>query len=247
MVDIVYTLADKSNDDFQELKYSLRSLEKFGSGYSRVIVVGGKPTWLSNEVIHLEAHDKWYKQKNILEKLKVAASSDYVTDNFWHFNDDYFLLKPHNFKNYVSKTHELDLYYYVWGEGREHIRWNKYTRVVEHTHNILKSKNLTIKHHDVHFPFKFNKDKFIKMTETFSWDCPQSIGYIIRSVYGNFYNLESKEITNDAKLRNFATVEGSIRYLTNNDYEMFSSGEQDLHNLVRILEELYPQKSKYEI
>jgi hypothetical protein len=248
MVDIVYTLADTSVNDYMELRYSLRSLELHGVNYRKVVIVGGLPTWLDRtQITHISEEDRFFKDRNIMVKLMAAANSNKVTADFWHFNDDYFLLKTYDFKTLKSCKHERNLYNYVWEVGRENTRWNKYTRIVENTWKILNSRELPIEFYDVHLPFKYNSKKFQDAMQKYDWNCPFKMGYVVRSLYGNTIGMKAETITNDVKMSNLSTVEGAIRYLEKDEYPMFSSGERDRHNLVRILEKLYPQKSKYEI
>lgn len=248
MTDIVYTLADKSDNNYLELKYSLRSLEKHGINYGMVVIVGGLPDWIdTSKIIHVKESDSFFKEKNIMSKILAAANSNKVTEDFWHFNDDYFLLKTYDFKTLKSCKHERDLHHYVWGEGREKLRWNKYTRVVENTYRELNKRNLPIEFYDVHLPFKYNSVKFRDAMQKYDWSCQFKLGYIIRSLYGNTIGMKAETLTKDVKLNNICTVEGALRLLENDEYPMFSSGERDQHNLIKIVEKLYPTKSKWEI
>lgn len=247
MNDIVYTLVDTSHNDFMELKYSLRSLELYGLNYGMLVIVGGLPSWIdSSKIIHIEAEDKFYKTKNIMTKVLAAAQSNKVTEDFWHFNDDYFFLQSHDFKTLESCKHERNLYNYVWGKNREKLRFNHYTRIVERTYSELNKRNLPIEFYDVHLPFKYNSNVYQDMTTKFSWECKQKLGFIIRSIYGNYINMDAKTITRDVKIKDMCTVPGTIKHLKNQNLCMFSSGEKDQHNLVKILQTLYPNKSKWE-
>ena len=89
-MDIVYVL----KPDFQneELRYSLRSLENFP--HDKVWFVGGQPNELTPDGrlnIRQWGDTKWERVKNMLARVCVA---DDISEDFWLFNDDFFILKP---------------------------------------------------------------------------------------------------------------------------------------------------------
>lgn len=89
MNDIVYILRQGKNE---ELRYSLRSVEK-NFPYKRVWFFGGKPDGLKPDMfvrVFQEGDTKWQKVRNTL--LQVCQD-DRITDDFWLFNDDFFIMK----------------------------------------------------------------------------------------------------------------------------------------------------------
>ena len=56
-MDIVYIIGKGSKWNNQELKYSLRSIAKYGINIGKVFIVGYKPNFVSDEVIYIPCDD----------------------------------------------------------------------------------------------------------------------------------------------------------------------------------------------
>ena len=69
-MDILYCLGEGSKWNNNELRYSLRSLEKFGKNVGNIYVVGYDPGILSDKVTFIDCPNKYdRKQKNILQAV----------------------------------------------------------------------------------------------------------------------------------------------------------------------------------
>jgi hypothetical protein len=71
-VDIVYPLAEGlSHFRNQELKYSLRSVEKYVTGFRNIYLIGFKPPFINDKIIHVMQEDHPYhcKERRIMEKF----------------------------------------------------------------------------------------------------------------------------------------------------------------------------------
>lgn len=93
-MDVVYILGKGSEANNQEIVYSLRSLCINMLDLRNVYVVGDCPDFLT-DIRHIaceDSHDK--KWKNALEKTRIAATTDGITDEFLLMNDDFFALEP---------------------------------------------------------------------------------------------------------------------------------------------------------
>lgn len=91
--DVVYVL--KESELNEELRYSLRSV---ATNYpeARVWLVGYKPTWVTN-VEHIPVKQvKGQKHPNSLRNQRAALTSLTISDPFWFWNDDMFLLSLTN-------------------------------------------------------------------------------------------------------------------------------------------------------
>lgn len=89
MNDIVYFLREGKNE---ELRYSLRSVVK-NFPHSRVIFYGGKPKGITPDVyVKVEQNEptKWQKVRHM---MLLACENDDISDEFWLFNDDFFVMK----------------------------------------------------------------------------------------------------------------------------------------------------------
>lgn len=57
MMDVLYIVGPESGHRNRELRWSLRSLEKFGRNLGRVVVAGYPPDWLAPEVVRVPCED----------------------------------------------------------------------------------------------------------------------------------------------------------------------------------------------
>lgn len=98
-LDQLYVLGNLSKHDDSELRYSLRSLEKYCTGYGRVFVVGWKPDWLKNVVFIPCENDQDAPHKNILKKIQMAVRESDISENFVYQADDHFYVRPYDFRD----------------------------------------------------------------------------------------------------------------------------------------------------
>lgn len=242
MKDLVYTLKAGSVNQDLELRYSLRSLDKHACNYNKVVIVGHCPDWVDQkQVLYIPFEQIWYKERNIMSKLLQVSQDSRVSEDFIHFNDDYFLTNPWdfalptNFCATMSLRESLD-------NGRS---FGAYPSIIRRTWEFLHKHALPILHYDVHLPFTFNKDLFVStMTDTrLIWEDPTKRGYVIRSLYGNMNQIEAQSMK-DVKFIDFINWEVGLQVV--NKLKIFSSGETLTHNVIKVLENLYPKKSRYE-
>lgn len=93
-MDVVYYLGKGSLENDDELRFSLRSLEKYMGDLGKVFVVGEKPDWLGG-VEHLTAFDEQKKQwQNVLLKVRQVCSLPNLSAEFLLMNDDFFAVEP---------------------------------------------------------------------------------------------------------------------------------------------------------
>ena len=109
-MDILYiTKQGRSQCNDMELKWSLRSIEKYGHGIDRIFVVGWCPDWLSDEVVKIpyETNVDTSDPTNMrLKALDIAKKVLYVIDNtdigddFLVSMDDHFYVRGVDFNEY---------------------------------------------------------------------------------------------------------------------------------------------------
>lgn len=214
-------------ESFQdELRYALRSIEKYLTGYDKIIIAGcTMPGWIKN-VEHLKVMDGARKQANIMRKVREGKG------NFIMWHDDHFLLKPLNtadFKRWHNGllSQELGKRY---GGG--------YKIPLENTLKLF-DEPLNF---DIHVPVVFNSEQFnILNTESF-W---QKEEYLVKSLYCNTYFDDSlNEYMEDCKpdkRESRETILGKIK-----DRLFFSVSGEMSPQMVSILRWLYPNKCKFE-
>lgn len=164
-MDIVYILGSGSVWEDNEIRFSLRSVEKNVSDLHSVFVVGECPDWMKN-VVHIPAKDLFSRKwRNGYHKIKIACNDDRITSDFLLMNDDFFIIKEIEAKNYP--------YYY-----------NKQLPLsINKTALFLKKKKRGFQNFSVHRPFRYNKEEFLSMPELPIWE----LGFSVRSFYANYY------------------------------------------------------------
>ena len=97
-MDILYVLGSGSKWNNNELRYSLRSLEKFGKNVSNVYIIGQDPGFLSDKVTLVKIGDCFgVKAKNILNKICEAVEYTNIGEEFLLSSDDHFYIKETDF------------------------------------------------------------------------------------------------------------------------------------------------------
>ena len=226
--DIIYIL--KSKMDTEELKYSLRSVEK-NFPHRKVWFVGGQPEGLTPDVRlpHVQSgEDKW---SLIRSSMMKAIKEPDLTDDFFLFNDDFFVMKKWKggFVNFIDRTLEERIV-----ELRDVHPWlNPYGRTVYKANEELKS--LGIKkplNFEVHLPMLFNKE----LAEETIRKCssPQ-----MRSIYGNLTNCKCRQ-HDDVKVYDKETVPTDPDFLSTND-STFTEGA-----VGRYIRDAFPDPSRFE-
>lgn len=228
MIDIVYLLrrgGSRSNDN--ELRYSLRSVEKHLKNFRNVYLIGYKPEFIQN-VTHIQAEDKMVvPDQNILNKLLIACDTPEISESFLFFNDDHYLLQDFDAPNFP---------YYYSATLKDYLRRrvnDPYGRRTGNSMKYLIQNKLPIKHFDVHYPIIYEKTKF---KECFKNLPPTHQGYVIKSLYGNMLKIQGTEIK-DCKSPSPPPV-NSICYSTH---------PKPSQKVWQFLEERFPIKSSFEI
>ena len=83
----------KPSEINEDLRYTLRSIAKFGGAYGRVWLAGYKPAWVTN-VGFIPVKQTSGKWENARLNTLAACAEPGVSDTFVLFNDDFILTKP---------------------------------------------------------------------------------------------------------------------------------------------------------
>ena len=173
-LDIVYILKPDIIPD--ELRYSLRSLVNLPHRY--VWFVCGQPKGFEPDrrIVHTqEGNSKWNLIKSSMRKV---INNPEVTDDFYLFNDDFFVMKPFtgDFINYVDGTLERRI-------DELHREWmSPYCRTLYKLEQELLIMKLPTMNYDVHLPMLINKELMRASIDKCS--SPQ-----MRSAYGNINSI----------------------------------------------------------
>lgn len=233
-VSIVIPLGRGSRNNDIEIRYCLRSIEKYLTGYGDIFIVGEKPDWLQN-IVHIpcpDFGDKTYdKEHNIFCKIMAACADDRVTDDFLFMNDDHYLLRDYEAGRFP---------YYYDGLLQDYKTITDYKHTVWNTVEWNFGENYT--YFDVHCPIIYNKLNFIQRMSIPDWNI--RFGYCIKTMYC-YLNVGKGEEYPDLKINEPLTDTQIKQKLTGRSW--FSIGDKAFNGEIRqVLQELYPTKSKYE-
>ncbi len=221
-MDLVYPLRDESDDDYFELKYSLRSMSNVP--HDRVIIVGGKPSWITN-IVHIKETDS-HSLKGYNSMRKLLAAFNVVSEDFIYMNDDFFMLKEQN----IQYFHQGKLKDNVERRGPL-LNFSRYWAGMKRV-SILFEEPLD---YEIHYPFIFNKNRLLEMTNKYDMDKQ----YSLRSLYGNEFGVGG-EFMKDNKVYAIEDFKG----------DLFVSSSDQLHTdgaLTKALDKMFPRKSIYEL
>lgn len=140
---------------------------------------------------------------NQILKLRWALQNIRLTEEFYLFNDDFFVMKPIE-----------EVPYYHRGFLSDHILSRKpggYTRALTDTLNLLGKDALS---YEVHLPMKFHREKLRDAIEDLSLAISSNTCPLIRSYYGNKYNVGGEEVED---VKNPDNYEG-MTFLSTSDY-----------------------------
>lgn len=205
----------------EELRFSIRSLEKFFSSMTNVVVIGDKPKWYKGEHIFARDIDS-RKEFSMFYKVMLAAQTLKV-DKFLYTTDDHFVLKPiySDLPNYYSGTCEYMALTNASGRYRRQYKncppgWLNY---------------------DIHVPIvmkPFTWSSYSKETDT-----------PIKSTYANQAGIEGTELK-DCKFKNPHSYQQIKEIIA--DRQFFSTSPHCMNtDMFKVLNELYSDKSKFEL
>jgi glycosyltransferase EpsJ len=178
--DIVYFV--KESPINEELRYSLRSVEKNWQ-YRHIWFCGGCPVGLRPDrrmKLDQKAPSKW---ENVRNMMLEACKNEEISEDFWLFNDDFFILRPISESEFgmrydgtlTSKIQQIRNMHH--GEDSE---WTKKLGVLR---DLLKKHRKSEFCYAIHEPMLVNRKKMLKVLERFP-DQPMQ-----RALYGNWWGV----------------------------------------------------------
>jgi hypothetical protein len=198
-----------------ELKYALRSIDKFIGG--EVWVIGDKTPFKVN---HIPSNNEGFgKEYRIFKKLMKAFE---LFDEFIMWNDDHFMLQP------------SDIKYWHMGDIKKIRQRGEYGLAVKNTIEAGCEK-----YYDIHTPIIYERERFYETVKSQDWRKQ----YVIKSLYCKGMEGEYME---DLKINAPLSVKAIRNKIQNRVF--FSTGHYGLTpQMIEVLEELYPNPSKYEL
>lgn len=216
-----------------ELLYALRSIDKYLTGYGEVFIIGDKPKWLRN-VTHIptDSTDRAMsnrKEYNIMRKILRATNDDRVSEGFIVWHDDHFLLRT------------LDvLQIQNWHNGlMEDVYKKAHSGYKQTMGNTIEYNMGSGMNYDIHAPMLMNKGLFKSYVASAPWHQKE---FCIKSLYAHTMPGEYME---DCKINSPLSADKIYDKIAGR--LLFSTGPYAMHEgLVKVFEELYPERSKFE-
>ncbi len=229
-MDLLYILGKGSKWEDNELRFSLRSVEKHLKGYGSIYLIGEKPEWIKN-VHHIPFKDRvGCKQANIMRKIYEGTKQPGLSSDFIFMNDDHFLLQD---------LHVNDIAF--WYDGLLLDKFKRaanvpYANCIHHVIDELGDG----KYFDIHTPIKYNRTLFRDVMDRFDWDNGST--FIIKSLYCNWLGIEGVQL--DDNKRDFHEWRFAVKQ---NEGKLWYSTPDHVGSGVRnYLNHLFPEKSGFE-
>jgi hypothetical protein len=220
------------NGDNEELRYSIRSVEKHAPE-GRVWLVGGKPDWYVGD--YIPRNNSNGKQANAIENLTAVVESNEISETFVLMNDDFFIINPiKEIKTYHggSLIEKIKL-------RKELSPRSKYNEQLLKTYRLLKRRGIEeILDYDIHVPMVMTKSGLASVLELRTqW----------RSTYGNMFSVGGTEVE-DVKVYSHGDLLELSYDIENLKYDYLSTDDTSFIKVKEaLLEDLFKDKSKHEL
>ena len=241
-MDILYVVGTGSKWQNNELRYSLRSIDKFGRNVGRVyIATEHLPAFVNPEkVVHYPIRDLGkIKHLNIMDKIEGVMQHTDIADDFLLSSDDHFYIRETDFDNYP-------LYYK--GEIENKRDDSEYWRSLRDTKHLLQVNGLSVFATNPHCNTHFNRPLY----ERYKWLIAEgkrlAYGAEVNCLMGNMLIAEGVEPTayKDVKVQCYNNREELDKMLT--EAHCFSIYDSALNcGMKEYLRELFPNKSRWEV
>lgn len=241
-IDVVYKLGTGCDwGDFDELRYSLRSLSNF-KDLGKVFIVGHDPFWTKN-VIHIPSTDSYRSNKdgNLISKIILACTHEDLSEQFINFSDDQFLIEPvtkQDFEFPIIENKHIE-----FGSGK---KINKWQRRLRRTIEALKEKGHRYDCYESHVPVMLNKSDY--PTILFSYPYGEDIGMCGNTLYFNSKGIVGRKnrVIMSRLDRKFSSQSELKRFIGKAKF-LNVVGRHVNETFKQYLKNKFPKKSVYEI
>jgi hypothetical protein len=223
--------------DGESIKYALRSIEK-NFDYDNIFIVTNKPCEHLNRknLIFVNQGDTHTSNKdaNLFDKV-LAACLMGLSENFMFWSDDQAIIMPHDIKYVYNVRNPLVMI--------PTCKWEQ--RLVRTGYFIKEFLNKELKFNfDSHVPQLMKRDEFIKIKGI---DYQSGLGFTICTLYFGIAGWEDRELVEQRTVK--ATFEGGHldkKETVGKNWIGWDRATYERTGLRRYLEELFPNKSKFE-
>ena len=235
-MDVIIPLSTGSYWNDSELRYCLRSLDKYFLDLGEIYLVGGKPTWIKN-VNHIPIQDNYPDNKGacIINKITILCINNRISDDFLFMSDDHCMLIPMRSKDikpyytYDLKNHRLNFENKLWKKCLTNLR------------KTLTKEGLPCYNYETHTGKIINKDKFRETMLKYDWE---NTLYPTHSLYFNNTVKNPEQMPGNYRIF-FDREQMDVDLIRGKSWLGFS----DLglsSKLQHKLKELFPKKSRFE-
>lgn len=230
-IDVVYFVKQSSTND--ELKYSLRTVEKNWPCF-RVWFCGGSPDGIKPDImmrLNQRGLNKWEKVRN---SIIAVCKNDEITEDFWLFNDDFFVMKKRK-ADFEPQYNGRIIDYVDRIKKRHHDSHSEYTVRLMNTIDALEKAGFGTLNYEVHKPMLINRAKALEVLERF----PEIGGF--RSLYGNYWQIGG-ENQHDMKIKELGAFDWEDWAFLSTADKSFRDGE-----VARFIRDKYKERSRFEL
>jgi len=160
-----------------ELRFSMRSVDKFFDGNATMLVIGDKPSWYTGPHIgkkRVNNRKPWQSFRDTLSKLYFMATKPEVNSEFVWMMDDVYFLKPFTLED-VQQPRA-----YRWTGGDK----NGWQKLKNATMERLQSEGHTTHDFATHLPHYVEKQKLAEMYEKYDL---HNNTHLWEVLYGNLH------------------------------------------------------------
>jgi hypothetical protein len=241
-MDILIPLGTGSAFDNLELRFALRSIERYAAGVDRVFVIGDfNPGFLSSRVIYREEEPisgvPGNKEARIGQKVRWAFESTDISDNIAFWNDDFILTRPCSLSAipYYQRGNLADAALLHPHAAHANALRATADALAEHGKNTLS--------YELHCPIVYNRTKFLLLNDLWDKSARLAYGLGVKSIYSNYWLPTPGPFLADSKI--FAFDEAAKEKI--NNAWVYSYSDHGFESGLRHhLEQTFPEKSIYE-
>ena len=249
-MDILYVVGKGfSKCKNNELRYSLRSIEKYGKNIDKVYVSGYCPEFLSENVIKINYEQPYVsgkilpiiaKHANILATLLYAIDNSDISDEFLISMDDHIYISPVDFGNYP--------FYMKQTVVLPQVGLTTYNKFLSHTRQFLISQGLSYYNFCPHRNMHVSKSVIKEIRDTLNTivnkPIPlESLAYIQNYRYTVYHDFKPV-IIKDVKIKTDDELYKANTKITD---VISTSDFTESSKINKFLDNLFKDKCKYEI
>ena len=176
-LDIVYFVKDTKQND--ELIYSVRSVVK-NFPHQKIWFAGGCPDGIRPDGRLRVKQDNGKKYANVRRLTEAVVNCDDITEDFWLFNDDFFIMSRVADVQPVVRGSLWRTIQYITNKNKSQ---SEYVKMLKRTAQALKELHRDRLNYCAHLPMLINRTKAKEVLRIFNGDIS------FRSAYGNYWEI----------------------------------------------------------